>query len=225
MSKLATKQIKILPICDFPIYALGLERVVQLGGANLTLSGLARNVTEALHLLAKAPADVILLDLDGDNDVGAIPQLLVAGNARVLVLTTSCDIERQDAAVLAGASGVVGKRELPDVLLKAIEKVHDGEFWIDRAATVRILTSVARKNATTNPEQDKILLLTRKERLVVTEVVRDTAIGSREIALRLFISEHTLRNHLSSIYAKLGLASRMELYIFAQKYSLNGGPT
>jgi len=190
--------------------------------ANLALTGVAGTPAEALRLLAQEPADVIVYDLDGDNRVDAIPELMAAGRARVLVLGASRDLEQQDEAVLVGASGAVNKREPVEVLLKAIEKVHAGEFWVDRSATVRILMAIARRKATPDPEQEKIGLLTRKERLAVAEVACDAAAGNRDIAQRLHISEHTLRNHLSSIYGKLGLGGRMELYAYAHKHGLNG---
>jgi two-component system nitrate/nitrite response regulator NarL len=222
MGKIETNPVRILVVCDLSITTLGLRWLLANEWVNLVLANFARDPAEAARLLAKEPAEVILLDLDGDNGVAAIAQLLAVSKARTLVLSASRDLELLDAVILAGACGVVSKREPVEVLLKAIEKVHAGDYWVDRPSIVRLLMAVARQNSAPHPEQEKIALLTRKERLTVANIARDAAADSREIARRLHISEHTLRNHLSSIYTKLGLGGRMELYAYARKHGLNG---
>jgi len=137
------------------------------------------------------------------------------------VLTSGRDLDLQDAAVLAGACGAVSKREAAELLHKAIEKVHDGEFWVDRSATVRILMAVARQKAAAHPEHERFERLTRKERLTVAEVARDASASGSDIAQRLHISEHTLRNHLTSVYAKLEVHSRLELFAYANRHGLS----
>ncbi len=220
------QRVKLLVIGDQPITLLGLKRVLESSGAPIEPVGFVATPGDAVQLARTHPPDVALLDIDGDHGVTTIPELLVDCCSRLLVLSATRNLETQDAVILAGACGIVDKREPPEVLLKAIEKVDDGEYWIDRSATVRILKAVARKKALApNPEQEKIATLTRKERLTIAEVARDAAATGREIAERLHISEHTLRNHLSSIYSKLELTGRMELYAYSQRHGLTaGGP-
>jgi len=216
----APAPIRVVLLSDLPIVAWGLERIIESQHPAMTVAGTAHNVEAALRLMKHQPAGVVLLDLDGEIGAHGIPELLEGGRTRVLALTTSRDPDFCDAAVLAGASGVVNKRDATAALLKAIEKVHGGEFWLDRVATGRIFVAIARQRAAKDPEQDKIARLTRKERLTVSETARDASASSRDIAERLCISQHTLRNHLTSIYSKLGLRSRMELYAYANKHRL-----
>jgi len=216
----AVVPIRVLLLSDLPIVVLGLERLIESGRPAMTLLGTALNVAEALRSMKDAPPDVVLCDLDGEVDGQGITELIDGGRTRVLALTTSRDPEFCDAVVLAGASGVINKRDAASALLKAIEKVHAGEFWLDRVATGRLFVAIARQRTAKDPEQGKIALLTRKERLTVSEIARDASATSREIARRLCISDHTLRNHLTSIYSKLGLRSRMELYAYATKHRL-----
>lgn len=212
--------IRVVLLCDLPSVAWGLEQLIRTWTPAIALAGAAQSVEEALRLMKSERADVVLLDLDGDIGAQAIGALLDDGHTRLLALTTSRDPAFCDAAVLAGASGIVNKRDATAALLKAIEKVHEGEFWLDRAATGRIFVAMARQRAGRDPEQAKIARLTRKERLTVSEVARDPAATSREVALRLCISEHTLRNHLTSIYSKLDLRNRTELYAYANRHQL-----
>ncbi|MGE0560098.1 MAG: response regulator transcription factor, partial [Burkholderiales bacterium] len=106
--------------------------------------------------------------------------------------------------------------------LTAISKVHDGQVWLDRAATGRIFVEFSRENAgqATDPERMKIATLTVREREIVAITAGNAGATAKTIARILFISEHTLRNHLTSIYNKLGVANRLELFAYAHKYGL-----
>lgn len=216
------KPIRVMLVNDFPIVGWGLERLVESRHPALALAGSVNTCAEALRALKQQATDVILVDIDGNHGHDSIKDLLAGSSARVLALTGSSSSNQLDSAVLAGASGVVRKSEPVDVLLKAIERVHQGEIWVDRAAAGRIFVELARRTAgqPKNPELNKIARLTRKERKTVAEIARDASASSRQIAERLHISEHTLRNHLTAIYAKLELSSRVELYAYANRHGI-----
>jgi len=187
--------------------------------------GTATNSAEAMILLDAISPDVILIDLDlnGESGVTIIPSLLGKSTAKILVLTGSRDLSLHDNAMLAGARGVVGKGDTAETILKAITMVHQGEIWIDRSATSRIFSALSSKknSASADPEQLKIATLTRKERLTVAEIASDATASTKIIADRLCIGESTLRNHLTSIYAKLELSSRLELFVYANKHGIH----
>lgn len=170
---------------------------------------------------------LVLLELESAEAVNDIGELMLASaSRRILVLTGSNDTSLHDAAVTAGASGLVRKQESAATLMKAIARVASGELWLDRAATGRIFQALARKKLQPdhNPEQEKIETLTRKERLIVSEVAAMPSASGAELAGRLHISEHTLRNHLSAIYAKLELANRTDLYAYARQHNISAPP-
>jgi two-component system, NarL family, nitrate/nitrite response regulator NarL len=206
-----------------PLVCWGLERLVQTGHPRLEVSGMAATLAESLPLLQRHPADVVVIDLDGEDVCESLVELHAQTHAKVLVLTGSPDLALLDRAVLAGVRGIVKKRESPSTLLKAIEKVHDGELWIDRGATSRIFMEMARQKASerNDPEKSKIATLTMRERQTIIALASDASAPGKVIAERLCISEHTLRNHLTSIYSKLGLSNRLDLYAYASKHSLN----
>lgn len=206
-----------------PLVCWGLERLVQTGHPRLEVVGTAATTSESLSMLDRQQADVVVLDLDGDEPSDCVTELQGHTHAKILVLTGSADVARLDQAVLAGVRGIVRKREQPGTLLKAIEKIHEGELWIDRGATSRIFMEMARQKAAENsdPEKSKISTLTMRERQTIVAVASDASAPGKVIADRLCISEHTLRNHLTSIYSKLGLCNRLDLYAYASKHSLN----
>lgn len=216
-------RINLILICDLPIVAWGLRAAIDAQLAQLAQLALVACVTHPSEVAQWIEADkryVVLLDLDGSNGIEQIPSLLSGTNVRVLTLSTADDLELQDRAVLAGACGAISKCESVEVLCKAISKVHGGEYWVDRAATERILMAVAREKGVNHAEQEKIARLTRKEKQTIAAITLGSDASTMEIAERLNISEHTLRNHLTSIYAKLGVRNRMGLYAYAQRHAL-----
>ena len=208
-----------------PLMAWGLERLVQSAHPRFEVTGRCQRVEDCAAQLARSPADVALLDLDGDDGAEGVATLYAQNPIRILAICGSRDTALHDSAVLGGARGVVEKRDPPELLLKAIEKVHEGELWVDRVATSRIFMELARQKATRdrNPEHQKIASLTPRERQSIAALASDAQAPTREIAARLHISEHTLRNHLTSIYSKLAVSTRVALYVYAHQHGLNDG--
>ena len=217
--------IRVFLIDDHRSILWGLERLIESGKPGMRVVGSATSCAEALKALDSATPDVILLDLDlgPENGLDAIPRLLGASKAKILVLTGVRDASVHDRAVLSGARGVVAKESRAETILSAIAKVHGGEVWLDRAATGRLLVEVSRKNAAREaqtPEQRKIAQLTVREREIIAIAAANAGATAKAIAEKLNISEHTLRNHLTSSYEKLGVANRLELYAYAHQQRL-----
>ena len=206
-----------------PLVCWGLERLVQSAHPRLEVAGIAACMAEIMPMLERQATDVLVFDLDGEEPPEALGQLQAQSCTKVLVLTGSPDVAMLDRAVLGGVRGVVKKRESPATLIKAIEKVYEGELWIDRGATSRIFMEMARQKAAdrNDPEKSKIATLTLRERQTIVALASDASAPGKVIAGRLCISEHTLRNHLTSIYSKLGLSNRLDLYAYASKHALN----
>jgi DNA-binding NarL/FixJ family response regulator len=120
--------------------------------------------------------------------------------------------------------GIVAKDKAADVLINAIKVVRKGEAWLDPATTASMLGEMSRapKPKPLDPEAEKIATLTNREREVVTLI--GEGIRNKEIADRLFISETTVRHHLTSIFDKLDVDDRVELLIYAYKHKLADPP-
>jgi DNA-binding NarL/FixJ family response regulator len=128
-----------------------------------------------------------------------------------------------DKAIIAGAKGVLEKENSAETILTAIERVHEGQLWIDQARMGRIISALSEKKSLedNDPELRKIKSLTCKERMVVKAMTSRAGATGSDVAKEMHISESTLRNHLSSIYTKLDLTNRLELWEYANKYELN----
>lgn len=205
------------------IVCWGLERLVQSAHPALELLGSGSAMSDPLPSREGGLPDVIIVDFDTEDHLHPLVQLLQRTTAKVVVLTASRNVELLDAAVRNGARGVVRKSDPPTILLKAIERVNEGELWIDRGATGRIFMEMARQKAAQgdDPEKTKIATLTSRERQTIAAVASDATAPAKVIAQRLCISEHTLRNHLTSIYSKLDVSSRLGLYAYATQHSLH----
>ena len=216
--------IRVLLVDDHKTMLWGLERLIDGEQPRMQVMGKASNKTEVFAFLKFSKPDIVLLDVDlnGDNSLDFLEELLQESQARVLVLTASQDPLVHQRAIIKGASGVVLKSENAEVILRAIQYVHDGELWYDRAATSRLLRSlnapVPMFSKATN--LGRIATLTPKERQVVIAMALIPGARNKVVADRLCMSEHTLRNHLTGIYAKLDLENRLELCMFAIEHKL-----
>jgi len=182
--------------------------------------GVAGNRSEALAVAASEQPNMIILDiLLGDEDgLTFLPELREAAtNARVLVLTGLRSSESQRRAILAGAMGVVLKEHAAEVLIKAINKVHQGEVWLDRSMMGGVLDEMTQAPEI-DPEKAKIASLTDREREVMALIAE--GLKNKQIGQRLFISETTVTHHLSSIFSKLDVSDRLELIVYAFRHGL-----
>jgi DNA-binding NarL/FixJ family response regulator len=195
--------------------------MIQGAAPRIELIGAASGLAEAQEQMQNLTVDVLLLDFQGLSPETLGP-LQAWPETRVVILAGDAEPSVLDSAVLAGVRGIVRMNDPVTNLLRAVERVHDGELWIDRAAPGRIFMHMARQNAAraNDPERAKIATLTSRERQTIIAVIGDAAAPGKVIASRLCISEHTLRNHLSSIYSKLGLSNRLDLFAYASRHSL-----
>lgn len=209
-------QIRILIIDDHLVVRAGLRLLIE-NETGMKVVGMASNRSEALKLAAQELPNLMLLDLDlgVENGLDFLSELHEqAPNARVLVLTGIRDTEAHRQAVKQGAIGVVLKDETAEVLIKAIEKVHAGEVWLNRSTMGTLINEMSRMESDAeDPEEAKIRTLTERERQVI-ELIAE-GLKNKQIGERLFISESTVTHHLSSVFSKLGVSDRLELVIYA----------
>jgi len=198
---------RVLAVSDCSVLNLGLETLVCSHAPHLEWGG-AISKMESLAKATELSANIIVTDLDYALGQECVRMLGPINHVSIISLVGIATEAQIDAAVLGGLKGVVLKAAPNHVLLSAILAVHQGELWLDRLVTSRILRKVTVSAATPKSILDR---LTKKEQLIYKTVITRAGVSSRLIANDLHISEHTLRNHLTAIYSKLGVSSRLEL--------------
>ena len=220
----AGKPINVMLVDDHQTMLWGLERLIDGTGPRMKVVGTATNCEDALAQADRLMPDIIVLDLDlsGRSAIDILPALLAHSGSRALILTGERQQKTLDLAVLGGARGVLRKDAPAGEVLEAIEKMHRGELWLDRETVGRVFVEMmeSRKGPKPDPEAEKQASLTEKERKIVATIVAANGASNKALAARLFITEHTLRNHLTSIYQKLGVVNRLELYVYAVKHGM-----
>lgn len=197
---------QVMIVDDHEVVRMGLRVLLEDSEFEVILE--ASGVNDALTQIQLRRPDVILLDvrLPDGNGIDACRMIKTKfPDIRILMLTTYDDEQAVLAAIEAGASGYILKHISREGLLEAVKKIIRGEAIIDSMLAMNVLNRV-RKFAH-NMDQDA--LLTKKEREVLLEVAQGKS--NRQIAQELYLSEHTVRNHVSNILQKLNLSSRVQL--------------
>jgi DNA-binding NarL/FixJ family response regulator len=175
---------------------------------------------DVLPILQSQRPHIALFRFDGNSDGSVALLQHIAGaseRSRTIVLTNAVDADVTARSIELGALGVVCWDEPADVLFKAIRKVHGGEMWLGRAGTAAVISRLASRTPK-DADTMKVESLTRREWDIVMLVAE--GLKNQQIAERLFISQATVRNHLTSILDKLGLADRFELAVYTFRRGL-----
>ena len=189
----------------------------------MVVVGEAGNKAEAVPIASREQPEIVILDpcLREGSGLDLIPELLLAAeDTKIIVLTGVQDPEEYQRAIRLGAMGVVNKETSADIFIKAIRRVHAGELWLERQKTAKLVSGLRRDLQAPNPvaDGDKASRLTGREREIVLLV--GEGLRNKQVADRLYISEATVRHHLTSILKKLDVSDRLELLIFAYEHNL-----
>lgn len=188
--------------------------------------GEASIATTTSEMIVKCRPGLILCNIAdfGEKVLHQLAEREIA-HIPVLVLTGNTEIEFYQQCLKLGVRGLVSKLSGVDVLFKALEKVFDGEFWFDRSIMgATILHMINEKQSLIdNPAVQKINGMTDREKQVVELICK--GMKNKGIAEKLFITETTVRHHLTSVFNKLEVESRLELVIYAFKHRLVKLPT
>ena len=203
--------ISVLIVDDHPVVRRGLRVLLEVQDG-IEVAGEAGDAATALALAAEHAPDVILLDLKlpGADGIAVLGELKVRDSAaRVLVLTSATEPAAASLAVRSGAAGVLYKDVDPDALVRAIRSVHDGHLLLAAEAAGTLMRIAGGPAAALDA-------LTTREREVLAQLAGGRS--NREIARALQISEKTVKTHVSSVLAKLGVADRTQAALLAVRH-------
>ena len=214
-------QARILIADDHPIFRDGLKRLLE-AERGFKVIGEACDGVEAVSLVRQLRPEILLLDLTMPRRPGleALRELSTESlPVRVILLTAAAEKEQIVEALQLGARGVVLKDSATQILLKAIHAVMNGEYWVGRESVsnlVQYLRSLI--DSSSAASRQKRYGLTPRELEIISAVVAGYA--NKEIAEHFKISEDTVKHHLSNIFDKLGVSTRLELALFAVNQSI-----
>ena len=214
----------ILLVDDQPMLRMGYRMVLD-AQPDLSVVGEAENGLEAIELTGRLEPDVVLMDvrMPGIDGVQATERIVTSGSSsRIIILTTFDLDEYAYGALRAGASGFLLKDAPPPDMLSAIRAVATGDAVVAPSVTRRLLSQFAHRlpgpEEPPAAEDPRAESLTPRERELLVEVAR--GLSNAEIAERLVVSEATVKTHVGSILAKLGLRDRVQIVVFAYETGL-----
>ncbi len=216
--------IRVFLISDYALLRQGLTALLTYQAERLVLVGTAFSLDSDAPPWGDSTPDVVLLDLEINPDqiLLRLKQWRNPNGPKVLLLSRHDQPALEDKAILAGASGIINQQSAPEHLLYAIEKIQQGQIWLDRQAMARLLASLpaVEPSSPPSPANEALARLSQREQRILAKMLRYSGESAREIAKRLHISESTLRNHLTSIYGKCGVSNRSGLVAYAQQHGL-----
>ncbi|PRY68300.1 LuxR family two component transcriptional regulator [Glaciihabitans tibetensis] len=215
--------IRIVVVDDQALFVSGIKMVIE-SAADLEFVGSARNGRAAVDVVEDHRPDIVLMDvrmpvMDGIEATREIVKRSDPDRVpRVIVLTTFHRDEAVLRAIRAGASGFITKDATPEFMIEAIRLVHAGQSVLAPQATVDLLTRFAPGSRSTDTDDRVIAMLSPREREIFLLAAR--GLSNAEIAAAAFVSETTVKTHVSNILAKLGLQSRVQIVVFAYENAL-----
>lgn len=213
-----SRQVRILVADDHAVVRAGLRALLERQG-NFRVVAEAATGEEAVVKAKDHKPDVAVLDIrmPGMSGIEACRQITqeVAG-CRVIMLTSYAEDELLFAAIQAGASGYILKRIGDNDLVGAVDRVSRGEGMLDPAMTSTVFSEM--RKASQAQHAAAFADLTAQELAVLALVAQ--GMTNRQIAVKLYLGEGTVRNYVSSVLAKIGVSNRAEAAAYAVKHNI-----
>jgi two-component system, NarL family, nitrate/nitrite response regulator NarL len=223
MDNRRSQNTRILIADDHPIFRDGLKRLLE-SEPDFKVVGEACDGVEAVKLVRQLKPEILLLDLAMPRRPGleALREMNsgpASSSVRVILLTAAAEKDQIVEALQLGARGVVLKDSATQILLKSIRAVMNGEYWVGRESVANLVQYLRTLvDSSSHESRKKRYGLTPREFEVISAVVAGYA--NKEIAEYFKISEDTVKHHLSNIFDKVGVSTRLELALFAVNQSL-----
>jgi DNA-binding NarL/FixJ family response regulator len=212
--------VRILLADDHPVVRIGVRNMLRAEG-HFEVVGEASDGDEAITQTLELLPDILLLDLSMPRMPGLeAMRAIMSGSPRVKILLLTATISTQQIieALQIGARGIVTKDALIDQLTNAIEAVMQGDYWINGQRVVNLVGALHELMQKAAVPERKTYGLTPRELEVVGCIVEGCS--NRDIAKQFSISEETVKRHLSNIFDKTGVSTRLELALFAIAHQL-----
>jgi NarL family two-component system response regulator LiaR len=217
----AAGEIRVLIVDDHAMVRQGLRTFLDLQDnvdLRITVVGEAVNGVEAVELASQTQPDIVLLDLvmpqmDGIQATAKIREC--SSNSRIIILTSFGEEDKVLPAIRAGAQGYLLKDIPPDELVHAIRETYLGKVQLHPEIAKKLMSAVATQEVSRFVADSDSGLTAREQE--VLDLIAD-GLSNRDIAGKMFISEKTVKTHVSNILSKLHLEDRTQAAIYALKH-------
>jgi DNA-binding NarL/FixJ family response regulator len=220
------KSIRILIADGQPIFCQGLRKVIETQ-ADLRVVGDTSDGIEALKLAREQAPDILLLDaaIAGLDALRVLRDVRSsAPSVRTILLAAEAETPETVEALKLGARGVMRKDTPANLLLKAIRCVNAGQHWVRRDKISDVLQSLGKETSPwLNGPLGRNLHITSRQIQIISAILHGGS--NKDIAKQFGLSEDTVKHHLTHIFEKLGVCTRLELALFAMDYDLFGRPS
>jgi DNA-binding NarL/FixJ family response regulator len=212
-------RIGVVIVDDEPLVRIGVRSVLE-RQPDIAVLGEAGDGLEAIRVCADLRPDVVLMDLrmPGVDGIETTRRLAISGGPRVIVLTTFDLDEQVYAALKNGATGFLTKDSPPERLAEAVRTAARGDTLLSASITRRLVEAYTRLPAPTATVPERLAPLSPRELDVLGEIARGRT--NAQIGARLFVSEATVKSHVTHILAKLGISDRVQAVIVAYESGL-----
>ncbi len=211
--------IRVLIADDHSMVRQGLKQILELED-DIEVVAQASNGDEAVRFSKEYKPDVVLMDINmpGKNGLQAIEELKKDSSCpKIVVLTIHEDREYLFKTLQLGAEGYVLKDAEPSMLVDAIRHVYEGQSYIQPNMTKELIREFNRLTLREKEKHEKVNLTSRE--IEVLKLIAEGLIN-KEIAKKLYISEKTVKNHVSNIFKKLQVSDRTQAAIYAFKNNI-----
>jgi DNA-binding NarL/FixJ family response regulator len=213
------KPLRIVLADDHPVVLIGVRNMLSQEGVEIV--GEANDGDEAITLTLELEPDILLLDLAMPRLPGLEAMRAIMSRSpgvKIIMLTSTISTQQIIEALHIGARGIVLKDAVAQHLTQAIQTVAGGDYWIGGARVVNLMAALRELMEKVKTPERKTFGLTPREMDVVGCIVEGCS--NRDVARQFSISEETVKRHLSNIFDKTGVSTRLELALFAIAHKL-----
>lgn len=211
--------LRVLVVDDQDLFRGGFAMILS-AQPDMEVVGEAADGADAIRKAAEVKPDIVLMDIrmPGVDGVQATKQICAETDAKVIVLTMFDVDEYVYAALANGASGFLLKDIRRDDLVDAIRLIAAGDALLAPSVTRRLIADLTRRGHAVPRLAARLGELTERERDTLRQLAR--GLSNAEIAAELYVSEHTVKTHVSNLLSKLGLRDRAQAVVFAYESGL-----
>lgn len=203
-----------------PIFRVGIRKVFALED-DIRVVAQAETLGQTVSVLSKFPADILLFgSMMSPNPPDAISEIIRKTQTRIILVSQEMGEDDTVDYLRRGVRGIVTRSISPDLLVKCVRKVHEGETWLDNRGVNWVIEAYrAQASQLTSPRQK--VRLSEKELLIIAGVTQ--GMKNKDIAQEIGTTEQVVKNYLRKVYDKLGVSDRLELALYCMHHRLLEG--